>query len=187
MRQSPYVNRAAPSARRNYALDRMADEGFITAGTGRRSQGEADFVRAASRSEVRSSRRTSSRKCASTSSRSTAPRRSTRAASRSDRARHPAAAGRQPGGRSRGCAGSTSAAAIADASRNVLAQGQTLDRFRNDRWTRPIAEGDIVPAVDRGVTDAARVRIGATHAELTWRRHRSGPQDIAGDCSRSAI
>ncbi len=48
-RQSPYVNMERATRRRNYALQRMADEGFITRGRGRRRQGEADRRRAASR------------------------------------------------------------------------------------------------------------------------------------------
>ena len=31
--------------------------------------------------------------------------------------------------------------------RNVLAEGHKLEEFKHDRWSRPIAEGDIVPAV----------------------------------------
>ena len=31
--------------------------------------------------------------------------------------------------------------------RNVIAEGQTIDGFKTDRWSRRIVEGDIVPAV----------------------------------------
>ena len=80
VRQSPYVNPAAALRRRNYALERMADEGFITARRGRRGQGAADRHPRRSGAARPRSRPTSSRKSASTSRPSTAPRRCTRAA-----------------------------------------------------------------------------------------------------------
>ncbi len=57
------------------------------------------------------------------------------------------------------------------AARNVVAEGHALERFTTDRWTRPIAPGDIVPAVvvtvpARGETTNARVRIGAHEVDL---------------------
>ena len=54
--------------------------------------------------------------------------------------------------------------------RNVLAEGVPLDRYQDDRWSRPIAPGDIVPALVISVTGgragAARVRFGPWHADL---------------------
>jgi penicillin-binding protein 1A len=52
--------------------------------------------------------------------------------------------------------------------RNVIDERHTLDGFRTDRWTRPIAQGDIVPAVvvTAPKTGAARLRIGSLHADL---------------------
>ena len=45
--------------------------------------------------------------------------------------------------------------------RNVLAEGETLDGFTSDRWARPIAAGDIVPAVVTAISNpGASVRIG---------------------------
>src|SRR5256886_5213666 len=53
------------------------------------------------------------------------------------------------------------------ARRNVMAEGQTTDAFKDDRWTRPITVGDVVPAVVVSVTKpAARLRIGRYHADL---------------------
>jgi penicillin-binding protein 1A len=64
--------------------------------------------------------------------------------------------------------------------RNVLAEGHTIDSFKDERWTRPIAAGDVVPAVvvSAPKTGAARVRIGRYHADLaregyTWTRRTS--------------
>src|SRR5215468_4292331 len=52
--------------------------------------------------------------------------------------------------------------------RNVLAENQTVDTARDERWTRPIAVGDIVPAVvvTAPRSGAARLRIGRYHADL---------------------
>jgi penicillin-binding protein 1A len=52
--------------------------------------------------------------------------------------------------------------------RNVIDERHTLDGFKTDRWTRPIATGDIVPAivVTAPKTGAARLRIGSLHADL---------------------
>jgi penicillin-binding protein 1A len=57
------------------------------------------------------------------------------------------------------------------AKRNVLAEGQTIESFKDDRWARQIAAGDVVPAVvsvigKPAATGAARLRIGPYQAEL---------------------
>jgi penicillin-binding protein 1A len=57
--------------------------------------------------------------------------------------------------------------------RNVLAEGHKLETFKHDRWSRAIAAGDIVPAVVLSVeprdatSGAARVRFGKYTADLT--------------------
>jgi penicillin-binding protein 1A len=58
------------------------------------------------------------------------------------------------------------------AKRNVLAEDHTIESFKDDRWARPIAGGDVVPAVVTSIgkpaaTGAARLRIGPYQAELT--------------------
>ena len=47
-------------------------------------------------------------------------------------------------------------------------EGHTIDGFKDDRWTRPIVAGDVVPAVvvTAPKTGAARLRIGRYHADL---------------------
>jgi penicillin-binding protein 1A len=52
--------------------------------------------------------------------------------------------------------------------RNVLAEKHTIDGYREDRWNRSIAVGDIVPAVvvTAPKSGAARVRIGRYHADI---------------------
>jgi penicillin-binding protein 1A len=72
-------------------------------------------------------------------------------------------------------------------ARNIVAEGHALDRFTTDRWTRPIAEGDIVPAVvvsvpARGNAGNARVRIGQQQVDLPrtgfeWTR-RASPAEL---------
>src|SRR2546423_9351002 len=54
-------------------------------------------------------------------------------------------------------------------TRNVSAEKQTVDTARDERWTRPIAAGDTVPAVvvTAPKTGAARLRVGRYHADLT--------------------
>src|SRR5215467_6687433 len=53
--------------------------------------------------------------------------------------------------------------------RNVLAEGQTIENAKDERWTRPIAPGDTVPAivVTAPKTGPARVRFGRYHADLS--------------------
>src|SRR5215510_3770490 len=53
-------------------------------------------------------------------------------------------------------------------TRNVLAERQTIDAAKEDRWARPIAPGDVVPAivVTAPKTGAARLRVGRYHADL---------------------
>jgi penicillin-binding protein 1A len=55
-------------------------------------------------------------------------------------------------------------------ARNVVAEGHALDRFTAERWTRPILAGDIVPAVVMAVpprgSGLARIRIAGTELEV---------------------
>jgi penicillin-binding protein 1A len=69
-------------------------------------------------------------------------------------------------------------------TRNVLTEGHTVEGYKDDRWSRPIASGDVVPAVvvTAPKTGAARLRIGAYHADLerpgyAWTR-RSSAADV---------
>jgi penicillin-binding protein 1A len=67
-------------------------------------------------------------------------------------------------------------------TRNVLAEGKTLDGFTTERWSEPILAGDIVPALVTFVPPSsggvARVRIGDYDVELrpsafAWTRRTS--------------
>ena len=64
--------------------------------------------------------------------------------------------------------------------RNIVAEGHTIDGFKDERWNRPIAAGDVVPAivVTAPKTGAARVRFGRYHADFgkeafVWTRRAS--------------
>jgi penicillin-binding protein 1A len=69
-------------------------------------------------------------------------------------------------------------------TRNVLSEKQTIEDAKDERWSRPIAVGDIVPAVvvTAPKTGAARLRIGKYHADLGrdgyhW-TYRPGPEAL---------
>jgi penicillin-binding protein 1A len=66
------------------------------------------------------------------------------------------------------------------ARRNVIGEGHPIDTFTDERWNRPIAAGDIVPAVvvTAPASGPARIRIGGYHADLArdgfaWTRRTS--------------
>jgi penicillin-binding protein 1A len=80
------------------------------------------------------------------------------------------------------------------ARRNVLKEGHTLVGFTTDRWTRPVLEGDVVPAIVMDVQEktrdatldpgAARIRIGTIETQLpkaafAWTRRTSAAQLFA--------
>jgi penicillin-binding protein 1A len=82
------------------------------------------------------------------------------------------------------------------AKRNVLAEGHTLDGYKTDRWTRPILTGDIVPAVvtflpspqtrETKGAGSARVRIGSYDVEMpraafAWTRRTAADLFKIGD------
>jgi penicillin-binding protein 1A len=55
--------------------------------------------------------------------------------------------------------------------RNILAEGKTIERFKDERWARPVRVGDIVPAVVVSVgkppaVTTAQLTIGRYHADL---------------------
>jgi penicillin-binding protein 1A len=181
-RQSPYVNPDAALRRRNYTLGRMAEEGFV-------SQEEAEAAMArpiVTRGDpsqgptiapyfVEEVRKYLEAKYGATALYESgltvrtpldvplqlaANRTIDRGLRRIDKRR---ASFRKP-------------------ARNVLAEKHTLDGFDHERWHRPIAEGDIVPAVVTEVSPASTtVRIGTLTAELTkasvqWTRRPSAAE-----------
>ena len=69
-------------------------------------------------------------------------------------------------------------------TRNVVDERHTIDGYKDERWNRPMAVGDVVPALvlTAPKTGAARLRIGAYHADLekagyAWTR-KTSPADL---------
>jgi penicillin-binding protein 1A len=173
VRQSPYVNPEAARRRRNYALDRMAAEGYITQEVAdatkkkpivtRGEPGQESSVAPYFLEEVRKYAEAKYGAKAlyeyGLTIRTTLDGELQQVANRAlDR-------GLRQVSRRRGTWRAP--------SRNVLTEGHTIEAFRHDRWGRPIAAGDIVPALVTSVdtrqaqTGAAHLRIGPYRAELT--------------------
>jgi penicillin-binding protein 1A len=168
VRQSPYVNPDAAKRRRNYALDRMAAEGFITAADAEAAKarpivvaGEPGgdgspapyfleevrkYLEAQYGAKALYESGLTVRTPLDLPLQQAANRAVERGLRRLDKRR---GVFRKP-------------------QRNVLAEKHTLDGFRHDRWNRPMVEGDVVPAVVMAVgTGTARVRMGTLAGELT--------------------
>ena len=95
-----------------------------------------------------------------------------------DDARRDAAGDGQPRRSSTACGRSTSGMATASRSATSSPSGTPIDGYRDDRWTRPIAAGDVVPAVVVTARQDRRrraLRIGRYHADLDARRDSRGP------------
>ncbi len=167
VRQSPYVNPDAAVRRRNYALDRMATEGFITgdeataakakpivvagdpSGDGSQAPYFLEEVRKYLEAKYGAKALYESGLTVSTPLDMPVQQAANRALDR----------GLRRIDKHRGV--------FRKPARNVLAEKHTLDGFRHDRWSRPIAEGDIVPAVVMAVNDTtATLRAGRFTGEL---------------------
>ena len=138
----------AARTRRNYALDRMAGEGFITAEEAAAAKARPIVTRGQP-SRRRRSRRTSSRPSARSSRSSTAPRPSTKAASPSGPASIPALQRAANRALDDGCGSSTRVAAYRKPTQNVIAEKKSIDTL---------------PA-------------SALDSRLVERRHRAGARD----------
>ena len=182
VRQSPFVNPEATKRRRNYALERMADEGFITreaaetakakpvavggdpAGDGSIAPYFLEEVRKYLESKYGAKALYESGLTVRTGLDIALQQAANKAVDRGLRRVDKRRGFRRP-------------------RRNIIAEGQTIDAFKIDRWLRPMAEGDIVPAVVRTVTDTTAVlRIGTLNAELVragmqW-TNRKSPKEI---------
>jgi penicillin-binding protein 1A len=80
--------------------------------------------------------------------------------------------------------------------RNVFDDGRAGNEYKDERWNRPIAPGDVVPAVvvTAPKTGAARLRIGRYHADLAregflWTGSRRSAADLfkPGDLIEVAV
>ena len=195
-RQSPYVNPDAALRRRNYTLGRMAEEGYITRqdataamarpivvrGDGGRDASIAPYFLEEVRKHLEARYGATALYEHGLHVQTTLDLTLQRAANEAlDRGLRRIDKRRSP---------------FRAPERNVLADGQTLDGFRHDRWLRPMAPGDVVPAVVAEVdADAGSVlvRFGAFTAPLTresiaWTRRPSAAALVEpGDLVEVAI
>lgn len=187
VRQSPFVNPEATRRRRNYALDRMTAEGFITAAAAEEAKQtpivvDGDPTAATSLApyfleEVR--KHLEARYGAKALYESGLTVRTALDLRLQEAANLAIDRGLRRVDKRRG---------FRQPTRNVMAGGRTVDTFKHDRWARRMAAGDIVPAVVRSVSaTSAQLRIGPLTGELTqaaiqWTR-RTSPRDLvkAGD------
>ncbi|MEW6320016.1 MAG: PBP1A family penicillin-binding protein [Acidobacteriota bacterium] len=197
-RQSPYVNPEAALRRRNYALERMAEEGMVPRETidaakrspivtrGDPSQGSsvAPYFVEDVRKYIEAKYGAKALYESGLTVRTTLDQRLQRAANAA------IDAGLRRVDKRRGWRAP---------ARNVLAEQQTLDGFRHERWGRRVAAGQVVPALVMAVdprsarAGTARVRIGDVTAELDrraieWTR-RTHPADLVkpGDLVEVAV
>ena len=182
VRQSPFVNPEATRRRRNYALDRMASEGFITnevaeatkakpivvggdpAGEGSTAPYFLEEVRKYLEAKYGAKALYESGLTVKTGLDTKLQAAANLAVDRGLRRVDKRRGFRKP-------------------RRNILAEGQTIAAFKSDRWSRRMSAGDIVPAVVAEVdATTATLRIGDLSATLTragmqWTR-RTSPSQI---------
>ncbi len=192
-RQSPYVNPEAARRRRNYTLDRMAAEGFIstsdaatakaraivTRGDPSREASFAPYYLEEVRKHLEAKFGAQQLYESGLTVRTPLDPRLQRIATRALDAGLRRVDKRRTGFRK--------------AQPNVIRGGITMAAYRHERWLRPLAAGDIVPALVEHVDPAgtapghAALRIGALTAELTpkafqWTRRTTASQVVtAGD------
>ena len=170
-RQSPYVNMDAAKRRRSYVLQRMADEGYISpqqaeaakqspitlAGQPKQAQSIAPFFLEEIRKYLE---REYGAKALYENGLSVT---TTLDPTLQQVANHAIDHGLRRLDKDRG---------YRRDKRNVLAQGKSIESFKDERWLRPIRVGDIVPAIVVSVAakppaaNAARLTIGRYHADL---------------------
>ena len=187
VRQSPYVNMEAALRRRNYALSRMAEVGYITAAEAEAAKKKPIAMRGDQPSgppsaapyfleEVR--KELESRYGAKQlyenglSVQTGLDLRLQEAAARA------LDEGLRRIDRQRG---------FQKPKRNVVTEGHTVDGFRQSRWDRPMRVGDIVPAVVLDVDDGAiharagDLRLAIDRKGLAWTRKPAGQLVTRGD------
>ena len=166
-RQSPYVNRAAAKFRRDYTLQQMAENGYITqeqADAAKKkpivTRGQPQPVRSVAPFFTEEVRKYLEQKYGAKALYEGGLSVQTGIDIRLQRAANRAV--------DRGLRLVDKRRGYRRDKPNIVAQGQNIETYRHERWAQPIAEDDIVPAVvDERVADIARrVRIGQQIAEL---------------------
>ena len=184
-RQSPYVDMTAARRRRNYVLQRMADEHYITVAESNAAKATPIVVRGQSQpektiapfflEEVRKQlERDYGAKALYESGLSV---QTTLDMTLQETANRALQLGLRRIDKRRG---------FRRPRRNVVTDGGTIDAFKEERWNRPIVSGDIVPAVVVAIgkpapPSGARLAIGRYHADLTrdgfaWTRRNSASE-----------
>jgi penicillin-binding protein 1A len=167
VRQSPYVNREAALRRRNYALGRMAEVGFITAAQAEELKKKPIVVRPDQPGQTSSAapyfleevrRELESRYGAKQlyeNGLSIQTAIDLRLQEAATQALHE---GLRRIDKRRG---------FRKPRRNVIAEGHTIESFRQPRWDRPMSAGQIVPAVVTAVDGAAiQLRVGGMRVTI---------------------
>ncbi len=160
VRQSPYVNMDAAVRRRNYALSRMADEGFITAAVAEDAKkkpivtgGEPNRSSSIAPYYVEEVRRYLEGKYGAKALYENGLQvRTSLDAALQEGANRALDDGLRRIDRRRGWRAP---------ARNVVAEKHTIEGFKLARWDRRMAEGDILPVVVTAVGDGISVRAGA--------------------------
>lgn len=196
-RQSPYVDMAAATRRRNYVLQRMADEHYITqaeANTAKASpivlKGQPQPDRTIAPYYLEEVRKHLERQYGAKALYESGLSVTTTL--------DPALQTFANQAVERGLRAYDKRHAWRKAARTVVAPNRPLESYRDDRWKSAIKVGDVVPAVVMAVgkpalTGAARLRIGAYEADLTkdgftWTRRTSAADLVkVGDLIDVAI
>ena len=185
-RQSPYVSVERAKRRRNYALQRMADEGFITQEEARRAKelpvvtagrppsgNRAPFFTESVRQHLEE------RYGAKQLYENGLTVRTSLDFAMQNAAEAAVDAGLRALDKRRGWR---------KPARNVVAEGHDADAFEHPRWKQPIVTGHVVPAVvlDSDASGAIQLRIGARRAILpkagyAWTRQKSARFLSPGD------
>jgi penicillin-binding protein 1A len=169
VRQSPYVNPDAALRRRNYAIERMADEGFVTRQVADETKKKPIVVAGDPAGDSTSApyfleevrKYLEAKYGAKALYESGLTVRTDLDLPLQQAANAAVDRGLRRIDKRRGV--------YRGPTHNVIAQGQAVDTFHSERWIRPMAAGDVVPAVVTRVDDSgtAQVRIGPLSAELT--------------------
>jgi penicillin-binding protein 1A len=170
-RQSPFVSLDAATGRRNYALQRMADEGFITRAEAEAAKETPILVQERPQQNYTVSphflenvrRHLEARYGARQLYESGLAVTTTLDVSLQRAANEAMARGLRRLDKRRG---------FRRPEQNVLADGKTIEEFRHSRWARAMRVGDVVPAVvvtlgDPAPATGARLQIGSRRADLT--------------------
>jgi penicillin-binding protein 1A len=165
-RQSPFVDRAAAMRRRNYALQRMAEDGYLTqeqADAARKKpivvRGQPQPLRSVAPFFTEEVRKYLEQKYGVKSLYEEGLSVHTGVDIRLQRAANVAIdRGLRLIDRRRG---------YRRDKPNVIAQGQDVNAYRHERWNQPLAEDDVVPAVVTSVSaTSASARVGQQSVEL---------------------